>query len=122
MSTITPTTYPTIRTTPGETTRERNERNAEAMEGMTRFTKSRDKYGRTVRRVEGWQGGKRITVGVVIVLPKVARESHGGMYMVNTFNQEQYHQPGTLTYTNNLREALASLGCGHVEGQLYISR
>jgi hypothetical protein len=85
------------------------------------WTRERDKYGRTVRRVEEFFNGKRETVGVVVTMPQTARELHPGMkYMVNDY---RLSDPGnalaSVSRYATIREALGSLGVGRNEGARY---
>lgn len=116
--TPTATEWPTITGIREMTPLEANTATAHALEGLTSWYKSRDDYGRTVRRVETWEGGKRLTKGVVVLLPKGA-EKDGKRYMANEYSQNPAQPHGTITHHAKLSEALRQLNGGPKESQLY---
>ncbi|ASR84104.1 hypothetical protein SEA_WHEELBITE_11 [Arthrobacter phage Wheelbite] len=99
-------------------------------EGKVWFTKERDDYGRTVRRVKAMKGGEMLTLGVVVCVPRWTedlREKHGmERYFTNDYIKgEELRKAGDLgskehiTQHKTLKLALAQWGCGSKEYERY---
>lgn len=97
---------------------------AEATKTTRRFTKSRDKYGRTVRHIEqlGFDGeGKcieRRTIGVIVNLPKGA-QTEDRKYFVNDWRIPGVEQGVAIHDFASLKGAYEYWGVGRVEFQQY---
>ncbi|ALY09538.1 hypothetical protein SALGADO_11 [Arthrobacter phage Salgado] len=99
-------------------------------EGKVWFTKERDDYGRTVRRVKAMKDGKMLTLGVVVCVPRWTKESEEKYgvkrYFTNDYIKgEELRKAGNLgsqehiTQYDKLNDALQQWGCGKVEYERY---
>ncbi|QGJ88085.1 hypothetical protein PBI_EDMUNDO_11 [Arthrobacter phage Edmundo] len=99
-------------------------------EGKVWFTKERDDYGRTIRRVKSMTDGVITNHGVVVCVPRWTeelREKHGmERYFTNDYIKgEELRKAGDLaskehiTQHKTLKLALAQWGCGTKEFEMY---
>lgn len=89
--------------------------------GKSRWTKSRDKYGRTVRSITRFDEDlTRTCSGVIVNLPKGAWQLHdGAKYLVNDWRIPGVVEGEGIRYFHKLSEAYAYFGVGNVEGEMY---
>lgn len=102
----------------------REQNRQSAYNGKVWFTKERDDYGRTVRRVQTMEDGVTRTMGVVVCVPRWTPDLKAkgvSRYFSNDFSIKGGHptENGAVVNADTAKEALARFNCGTKEYELY---
>ncbi|ATW59889.1 hypothetical protein SEA_WALTZ_11 [Arthrobacter phage Waltz] len=100
-------------------------------EGKVWFTKERDDYGRTVRRVKAMKDGVMLNLGVVVCVPRWTKEDEAQYGIKRYFTNDWVkgeairaegripERDETVTQYDTPKAALQQWGCGTKEYERY---